>query len=86
VVLPVDIDVLVPVADRRLAASSTLEILDGSLRICVLARRRQRPVENATAHWVNHVGFLSRYERYCTVSRPPCSADRSMASHTSAAR
>ena len=35
---------------------------------------------------VGIVGFLSRYERYCTVSRPPCSADRSIASHTSAAR
>ena len=81
--LPVDIDILVSAADRRLAASSTLEIQGGFLRICVLARRRQRPPENAH---VNRETHAPPYERYGTVSRPPCSAERSMASHTSAAR
>jgi len=41
-------------ADRRLAASSTLEIPEGFLRICVLASRRQRPFEDAATHERNH--------------------------------
>jgi hypothetical protein len=41
-------------ADHRLAASSTLEIPEGFLRICVLASRRRRPFENTTTHVRNH--------------------------------
>jgi hypothetical protein len=41
-------------ADHRLAASSTLEIPGGFLRICVLASRRQRPPRRAKAHGRKH--------------------------------
>jgi hypothetical protein len=51
---PADPDVLATTADRRLAASSTLEIPEGFLRICVLASRRQRTFENAAAYGRNH--------------------------------
>ena len=44
---PATSDVPGTAADRRLAASSTLEVLDGLLRACVLARRRRRPSGNA---------------------------------------
>jgi len=47
-------DVLATTADRRLAASSTLEIPGGFLRICVLASRRRRPFENAVTCGENH--------------------------------
>jgi hypothetical protein len=40
-------------ADRRLAASSTLEIPEGFLRICVLASQRQRPPGGAAGHGRN---------------------------------
>jgi hypothetical protein len=50
----VDPGVLATAADRRLAAFSTLEILDGFLRVCVLASRRQRPFENTMTHRTNH--------------------------------
>ena len=42
---PASPDALGSTADRRLAASSTLEIPEGFLRICVLASRRQRLAE-----------------------------------------
>jgi hypothetical protein len=38
------------VADHRDAASSTLEIPEGFLRVCVLAWRRRRPVIRAERH------------------------------------
>jgi hypothetical protein len=41
-------------ADRRLAASSTLEIPEGFLRICVLASRRQQPPDGTLTHGRNH--------------------------------
>jgi hypothetical protein len=41
-------------ADRRLAASSTLEIPEGFLRGCVLARRRQRPPKSTTTYRRHH--------------------------------
>jgi hypothetical protein len=47
-------DALGTTADRRLAASSTLEIPEGFLRVCVLARRRQRPSKDAATHARNH--------------------------------
>jgi hypothetical protein len=47
-------DILGSAADRRLAASSTLEIPEGFLRVCVLARRRQRPPKNAETHEKNY--------------------------------
>jgi len=47
-------DVLVTTTDRRLAASSTLEIPEGFLRICVLASRRRWPFENAVTYGENH--------------------------------
>jgi len=46
--------VLAATADRRLAASSILEMPEAFLRICVLASRRQRPVKNAMTHERNH--------------------------------
>jgi hypothetical protein len=49
-----DPNVLATTADRRLAASSTLEIPEGFLRICVLASRRQRPFKNPVTHGRNH--------------------------------
>jgi hypothetical protein len=51
---PASPDVLGSAADRRLAASSTLEIPEGFLRACVLARRRQRPPENVMTYRRNH--------------------------------
>ncbi len=47
-------DVLATTTDRRLTASSTLEIPGGFLRICVLASRRRWPFENAVTHGENH--------------------------------
>jgi hypothetical protein len=47
-------DALAATGDRRLAASSTLEIPEGFLRICVLASRRRRPFEDAGTHGGNH--------------------------------
>src|ERR671923_436933 len=41
-------------ADHRLAASSTLEIPEGFLRVCVLAIRRQRPPSDAVRHRRKH--------------------------------
>jgi hypothetical protein len=52
---PASQDVLATTADRRLAASSTLEIPEGFLRACVLASRRQRPFEDALTHRRKHV-------------------------------
>jgi hypothetical protein len=54
VVPPAHPNVLGSTADHRLAASSTLEIPEGFLQVCVLARRRRRPSENARAHGRNH--------------------------------
>jgi hypothetical protein len=54
VVPPAGRDALGSTADRRLAASSTLEIPEGFLRVCVLARRRQRPPEDIPTHARNH--------------------------------
>jgi len=41
-------------ADHRHPSSSTLEIPEGFLRICVLASRRQLPFENTGTHGRNH--------------------------------
>jgi hypothetical protein len=54
VIPPPDHVVLGAAAERRLAASSTLEILDGFLHVCVLASRRQRPTENTLIRRRNH--------------------------------
>jgi hypothetical protein len=54
VVTAADRDALGSVADRRPAASSTLEIPEGFLRVCVLAGRRQQPPKNITAHDGDH--------------------------------
>jgi hypothetical protein len=51
---PAGPDTLGSTADRRLAVSSTLEIPEGFLRVCVLASRRRRLPEGATADWRNH--------------------------------
>ena len=44
---PASPDALGSAADRRLAASSTLEMPGAFLRVCVLASRRQRSPKNA---------------------------------------
>jgi hypothetical protein len=54
VIPPVNPDILVTIADHRLAASSALEIPEGFLRTCVLASRRRRPFEVAGVHRRNH--------------------------------
>jgi hypothetical protein len=51
---PMSPDTLGSPADRRLAASSVLEIPEGFLLICVLASRRQRPPKGAAAHRRDH--------------------------------
>jgi hypothetical protein len=42
------------VADHRHASSSTLEIPEAFLRVCVLARRPRRPVFRAQRHKRTH--------------------------------
>jgi hypothetical protein len=54
VVPPARHDALGAAADRRLAASSTLEMPEAFLRVCVLARRRRRQPKDATTYGRNH--------------------------------
>jgi len=48
------LDALGSAADRRLAMSSTLEMPEAFLRICVLAGRRQQPPKDIAPHGGDH--------------------------------